>query len=52
MSPGLQIKVVVNMWNVGPVPKVGCTNDIDGTTPVGNTDGIVPSDSIDTFPWA
>ena len=37
MSSGLRIKVVGGIYNVGPIPKVGCTSGIGGIVPMGNT---------------
>ena len=38
MSSSPRIGAIGSMYNVGSVPKAGCTNGIDGIVPVGNTD--------------
>ena len=41
MSLGLRIKPNGSMYNVGSTPKAGCTGDIGGNAPEGNTDGFL-----------
>ena len=52
MSSGLRIEAASGIYNVGPIPKAGCTTGISGIVPAGNLDGIAPSGNTDTFPRA